>query len=245
VAVRAGRRGGLLTGLDAVTRLPGGGEATFSLQAHQLPGRFTGETSDLGALLRSVGLEQSRIERGRGRIEGQIESREGHRLWRGESKLRELVVRDAPFLVRILTLASLSGLANTLSGGGLAIERITIPFVWDEGRIELRQTRLVGSGLGARIDGTIDLNQRTLDLQGTLAPLYAINRLIGQIPILGNLLRGEKADAAIAATFRVGGTFDEPQVTVNPLAALVPGFLRDLLGDLFEGAEPAPAPERG
>ncbi len=154
-------------------------------------------------------------------------------------------MRDAPFLVRILTLASLSGLANTLSGGGLAIERITIPFVWDEGRIELRQTRLVGSGLGARIDGTIDLNQSTLDLQGTLAPLYAINRLIGQIPILGNLLRGEKADAAIAATFRVGGTFDEPQVTVNPLAALVPGFLRDLLGDLFEGAEPAPAPERG
>ena len=193
-------------------------------------------------MLRAMGLPQSKIERGRGRVEGQIEDRQGRRVWNGEAKLRELVVRDAPFLVRLLTLASLTGVANTLGGGGLAVDRITIPFVWDEGRIELRQARMVGSGLGARVDGTIDLNQRKLDLQGTLAPLYAINRLIGQIPLLGNLLRGDKADAAIAATFSVGGSFDNPQVGVNPLSALVPGFLRDLLGDLFEGpAGPPPA----
>ncbi len=97
----------------------------------------------------------------------------------------------------------------------------------------------LGVILGARVDGTIDSAARTLALEGTFAPLYALNRLIGQIPILGNLLRGDKADAAIAATFSIGGTFDDPQVAVNPLAALVPGFLRDLLGDLFEGASPA------
>lgn len=245
VALRAQRRRGDVVVASASTRLPGGGETTFSLDAARLPGQFAGETSDLGALLRGLGLEQSRVERGRGRVEGRVESRAGHRAWVGEAKLRELVVRDTPLLVRILTLGSLTGLANTVGGGGLAIERITIPFVWDEGRIELRQTRLVGSGLGARIDGTVDLNQRKLDLQGTLAPLYAINRLIGQIPLLGNLLRGDKADAAIAATFSVGGTFDDPQVSVNPLAALVPGFLRDLLGDLFDGAEAPAPPERG
>jgi hypothetical protein len=242
VAVRAERRAGLITTLSAAMRLAGGGDGSFQIQAPRLPGRFGGETSDLGAMLRAMGLPQSKIERGRGRVDGQIEDRQGRRVWKGEAKLRELVVRDAPFLVRLLTLASLTGVANTLGGGGLAVDRITIPFVWDEGRIELRQARMVGSGLGARVDGTIDLNQRTLDLQGTLAPLYAINRLIGQIPLLGNLLRGDKADAAIAATFSVGGSFDNPKVGVNPLSALVPGFLRDLLGDLFEGpAGPPPA----
>ena len=101
---------------------------------------------------------------------------------------------------------------------------------------------MVGSGLGARVDGAIDLDARTLALSGTVAPLYAINRLLGRIPIVGNLMRGENSDAAIAATFSIGGTFADPQISVNPLSALVPGFLRDLLGDLFEGAQRSDEP---
>jgi uncharacterized protein YhdP len=94
--------------------------------------------------------------------------------------------------------------------------------------------RAVGSALGVRVDGTVDLKSRQLDLAGTVAPLYAVTRFIGRIPLVGDILRGEKADAAFAATFQVKGSLDDPQITVNPFAALVPGLIRDLFGDLAE-----------
>ena len=241
--LHARQRDAQLVAADLAARLPGGRPATFKLAAdQQLPGTFSGETGDIGALLRALDVRQSRIEGGRGRVGGRVTPAPSGRIWEGEAKLRDLTVRDAPFLARILTLASFQGLVDTVSGNGLGVDRVTVPFAWTGDRLELKRARLLGSGLGARVDGTIDLGASTLALSGTVAPLYAINRLIGRIPIVGNLMRGENADAAIAATFSIGGTFADPQINVNPLSALVPGFLRDLLGDLFEGAQPADEP---
>lgn len=244
VGLTAAHRGGRLTAADFKTRLPGGDKASLQLQAATLPGEFRGEAGDLGALLRGLGVERSRLEGGRGRVEGRVEARDGGTVaWAGEAKLREFVVKDAPALARILSLASLQGLGDTLAGRGLQVDRVTLPFTWAGERVELRQARMVGSALGGRVDGTVDLDTRRLALDGTVAPLYGLTRFIGQIPILGNLLRGEKADAALAATFTVSGSIDEPQVAVNPLSALVPGAIRDLFGDLLENAERPETPE--
>ena len=227
---------------DLAARVPGGNPVSFRLNAEQLPGTFAGDTGDIGALLRALDVRQSRVEGGRGRIGGRVSQAPAGRQWDGEAKLRDLTVRDAPLLARLLTLASFQGLVDAFSGNGLGVERVTVPFVWTSDRLELKQARVVGSGLGARVDGAIDLDAHTLALSGTVAPLYAINRLLGRIPIVGNLMRGENSDAAIAATFSIGGTFADPQISVNPLSALVPGFLRDLLGDLFEGAQRSDEP---
>jgi hypothetical protein len=117
-------------------------------------------------------------------VEGRVEARAGGPpAWTGEAKLREFVLRDAPLVARILSLASLQGLNNTFAGRGLGVERVTLPFTYEGGKVELRQARAVGSALGVRVDGTVDLDGRTLDLSGTAAPLYALNRFIGQIPI--------------------------------------------------------------
>jgi hypothetical protein len=235
VTLLAERRGAVLVEVKGGARLPGGGSATFDLAGRTLPGVLAMETSNLAGLLRGLDVRKTGVQGGRGRVNGTIESRGGARVWTGEAKLRELVLRDAPLIAKLLSLASLQGIASTLSGSGLAIERVTIPFTWTGDRVELKQARAVGSALGARVDGSVDLKSRQLDLEGTVAPLYAVTRFIGRIPLVGDLLRGEKADAAFAATFRVGGSLDDPQISVNPLAALVPGVIRDLFGDLAEG----------
>jgi hypothetical protein len=104
------------------------------------------------------------------------------------------------------------------------------PFTLRNNVITLDMARLVAADIGARADGTIDLNRRQLDLRGTVAPAYTINRLLGRIPILGNLMSGSRSDALIAASFTVTGPLGEPRVSVNPLTALVPGAIRDLFG---------------
>jgi hypothetical protein len=68
-----------------------------------------------------------------------------------------------------------------------------------------------------------------------------INALLGNIPLLGRLFSPETGGGVFAATFRLQGPLDDPQVSVNPLAALTPGFLRGIFG-LGQGGGEAPAP---
>jgi hypothetical protein len=101
--------------------------------------------------------------------------------------------------------------------------------------VQLDKGRLYGSQLGLTFEGRIDLATETLNLEGTIVPLYGVNWTIGQIPIIGRLLRGSEGEGAFAATYGMRGPLDEPTITVNPLAALAPGFLRDLFSGLREG----------
>jgi uncharacterized protein YhdP len=102
---------------------------------------------------------------------------------------------------------------------------------------------MYGSQLGLTFQGRVDLEARTLDIDGTVVPLYGINWTIGQIPLIGQFLRGAEGEGAFAATYAIRGPLNEPSVSVNPLAALAPGFLRDLFTGLQEGTlEPPEMP---
>ena len=72
-----------------------------------------------------------------------------------------------------------------------------------------------------------------LDLQGTIVPAYALNSIIGNIPVIGSLLLGGEGQGLFAANYRVTGSAADPEVSVNPLSALAPGFLRRLFQPNF------------
>jgi hypothetical protein len=74
-----------------------------------------------------------------------------------------------------------------------------------------------------------------MDVDGTLAPAYALNSVLGNFPVIGSLLMGGEAQGLIAARFNLSGSNDDPAVTVNPLSALTPGLLRHLF-DPFNGS---------
>jgi hypothetical protein len=70
-----------------------------------------------------------------------------------------------------------------------------------------------------------------VDIYGTIVPAYAINSVLGRIPVLGKLLTGgEKGGGVFAANYSMSGSIDEPKILVNPLSALTPGFLRKVFG---------------
>jgi hypothetical protein len=74
----------------------------------------------------------------------------------------------------------------------------------------------------------VDTNTTKLDMKGVVAPAYALNSILGKIPIIGDIVGGN--EGLIAFNYSVKGTYAEPDVGVNPLSGLTPGFLRGIFG---------------
>jgi hypothetical protein len=102
-------------------------------------------------------------------------------------------------------------------------------------KLSLSDGLLRGSQLGLTTKGTIDLDQKTIDLAGTIIPVYSLNRLLGQVPIIGRILTGDDGRGAFAATYQIEGPNERPTVYVNPLSMLTPGLIRDFFGGLVSG----------
>ena len=152
--------------------------------------------------------------------------------------MKRFSVADAPNLARILTLASLTGIVDVLSGNGIAFDYLTLPFDYEGGVARITDAKAVGSELGITASGSIDFGKDAIDLGGTLIPAYTLNSLIGKIPLIGPIVTGEKGGGIFAANYRVKGEVAAPEISVNPLSALAPGFLRNLFGG---GSPSAPA----
>ena len=90
-----------------------------------------------------------------------------------------------------------------------------------------------GEAIGVTANGVVDLHRDRLDLQGTIVPADALNSLLGNVPVIGSLLLGGEGQGLFAANYRVTGPTGDPKVSVNPLSALAPGFLRRFLQPNF------------
>jgi hypothetical protein len=155
----------------------------------------------------------------------------------GKLIITDYTLKKAPVLTKIITIASLTGILDTLNGNGIAFSRLTAPFVYDRDVILLKDAKAHGSALGITADGMIDTRASKLDLSGTLVPSYTLNSLIGNIPLIGDLLMGGKGKGIIAINYSVKGDMNDPSITINPLSVFTPGFLRGVF-DVFD--EPAP-----
>ena len=68
----------------------------------------------------------------------------------------------------------------------------------------LREGVVRGPVLGGTIDGVVDYDDDEVHLRGTFMPLYGANNLLGQIPVVGLFLGGEK-EGLFGITYEVVG----------------------------------------
>lgn len=191
--------------------------------------RLVLETGDAGAMLYALDLFDN-IRGGKLTIVGRTDpSRPGSPL-AGRIEMSDYAMVNAPVLARLLNAVSPSGFAELVEGRSLGFSKLTGEFSWEERQEKVRfdDVRTSGSALGLTMEGTIDVGGERADLQGTIVPIYGLNRLLGSIPVLGDILTGGEGQGIFAATYQIQGPLNDPSVRVNPLAVLAPGFLRNL-----------------
>lgn len=195
------------------------------------------DTDRMDDLMAFAGL-RGYIAGGRLGITGVIDDRAGTIHVAGRFEGRDYRLMNAPAIARALATASPSGVSDRIGGrDGVALSVLSGDFVYDDGVITLEDSRAHGSEIGVTAKGTIDLNRDRIDLAGTLVPLYTINSAVGRIPLIGDLLVGDEGSGVFAATYRLRGSLDDPEASVNPLAALAPGFLRNIFGAIAGGLD--------
>lgn len=149
-------------------------------------------------------------------------------------------LKQAPLLTQILSLASLRGLADVMSGEGVLFTTVRMPLTIDERGFYLEGVKASGPAMGITANGHILDEGENIALDGVLVPSFGVNSALGGIPIFGDLFVSREGEGVFAITYNVRGSVSEARVTVNPLSGLLPGVLRRI----FENpAEPIPTLE--
>ncbi|MEZ5831414.1 MAG: AsmA-like C-terminal domain-containing protein [Dongiaceae bacterium] len=233
--------------IDVSATLPGGAPMHLTYRPGD-PGEhaLTAETTDAGAALRALDIYDS-IKGGTLKITGKVKDDEPHRPLKGRLDSSSFRLVNTPFFVRFLSVAALTGLVDVLSGEGFYFDGASARFTKTMGKIEVKKFRSAGPSIGLTSSGTIDLDRQKIDLKGVIVPAYAINSILGNIPLLGPLLQGGPGEGLFSAAYGISGDLPEPEIDVNPWTALAPGFLRDIFTqDIDQGGDYTPPKiERG
>ena len=158
-------------------------------------------------------------------------------------KAEDFILSDARTAARILALGSLTSIEKLLASEGIPMSQMIGDVELDRGVLRTDLVRAYGGALGVTAKGHVDFESEKLNVTGTIVPAYSINSILGEIPLLGALFVGGKGEGVLAMTYNVGGTFSEPQVDINALSALAPGFLRGLLAGKGDGEKAAATPD--
>jgi len=196
------------------------GDGTYRLDARM---------NDMGAALRALGIIDT-IEGGALEITGRSTGPAPYHPLDGRIEAKDYVLREAPVMAKLLSLASFTGISDVLSGEGLKFKRLVGDFKLKDGVVSTDLLRAYGSALGLTAKGTLNFGEDAIDIEGTVVPAYTVNRILGEIPLLGWLLVGGEGEGFVAVVYGIDGELSDPQVSVNPLSVLTPGFLRGIFG---------------
>lgn len=163
----------------------------------------------------------------------------------GRMTLVDFRARNVGVLAQILSLASLTGIADTLGGDGIKFNKAKGNFSITDGRLTISDAQINGPAVGLTANGDFDLVTGDTDIGGTLVPAYSLNSFLGKIPLVGGILGSREGEGLIGIGYRVAGEGGDVGVLVNPLSVLTPGVFRRIfeIGIGLPGRDPDPAPD--
>ncbi|MDV4145591.1 AsmA-like C-terminal region-containing protein [Shimia sp. FJ5] len=199
---------GLLNGEAAVdgTLSPLNGRTRIDLRSRQA-----------GRIIKSLGFSDASDA---GTLQMALTPTQGPGVFNGYVKIEDIRIQNAPVMAEVFNALSIVGLLDQLNGPGISFSDVTAEFRVTPDQIIVGESSAVGPAMGISLDGVYDLASRQMDFQGALSPLYVVNA-IGRIV-------AKKGEGLIAFNYNLRGTPDNMRVSVNPLSALTPGFLREI-----------------
>ena len=140
-------------------------------------------------------------------------------------KIYDFKLKELPTLTKLLTLASLQGIADILSGEGIRFDEFEMKFENKKKLMNINEIYAIGPAISVLMNGYIE-KDKLISLRGTLVPATTINKAIGTIPVLGKILVGSKTgEGVFGVSFKIKGPPKNLETSVNPIKTLTPRFI--------------------
>ena len=140
-------------------------------------------------------------------------------------KIYDFKLKELPILTKILTLASLQGIADILSGEGIRFTEFEMNFKNEGDLMTIEEIYAIGPAISILMEGYVEKN-KLISLKGTLVPATTINNFIGSLPMLGEILVGKKTgEGVFGVSFKIKGPPKNLKTSVNPVKTLTPRFI--------------------
>ena len=147
-------------------------------------------------------------------------------------KIYDFKVKEVPVLAKILTLASLQGIADLLTGEGIRFNEFEMDYESEKSLTTINEMYAIGPAISILMEGYIEKDKLT-SLRGTLVPATTINKTISKIPLLGDILVGKKVgEGVFGVSFKIKGPPKDLNTSVNPIKTLTPRFITRTLEKL-------------
>ena len=140
-------------------------------------------------------------------------------------KIIDFKVQEVPVLAKVLTLASLQGIADLQTGEGIRFTDFEMDYETLGNNTKIKEMYAIGPAISVMMEGYIVKDELT-SLRGTLVPATTINKTISKIPMLGEILVGKKiGEGVFGVSFKIKGPPKKLKSTVNPIKTLTPRFI--------------------
>lgn len=199
-------------------------------------------SSDAGATLEFLDLYKRLAG---GRLETTIRMLNGR--WDGSAVVHDFGLREDPAMKRLTeeSLSEARGAAPKIDASNLNFQKLFVVFSKSGSKIEVKDGALYSPEMGATVQGSIDFGHDKLALNGTFVPIYGVNNLFSQVPLVGPILGGGANEGLFGLNYKINGSVANPNLSIDPLSALAPGFLRKIFGAITEATENgAPVPDK-
>jgi len=135
-------------------------------------------------------------------------------------------LNEAPALAKLLSLADLKGLTDTLKGDGISFDTLSVKYSSNSSKMTIQEIFMIGPSISILMDGYVEKKNGLVSLKGTLVPAKTLNNLISRIPVVGDLLIGKEiGEGVFGISFKIKGLPNNLKTTVNPVKTLTPRFI--------------------
>ena len=139
-------------------------------------------------------------------------------------------VKDAPGLVKLLSLADFGGMVDALSGEGLSFEKLEINMEKNNKVLNLKELYAIGPSISILMEGYVESKTGLVSLRGTMVPAKTLNKFLSKLPIVGDIIiPKEIGEGLFGISFKMKGTPGKIKTSVNPIKSPTPRFIQKAL----------------
>jgi hypothetical protein len=117
---------------------------------------------------------------------------------------------------------------NNIDTSRVTFERGYAEIEKGDGSLKLERGVLRGPVIGTTFQGTFYDAKGRMAMTGTFMPAYGLNRLFGELPLVGMILGNGRDRGLIGVTYKLSGDAKSPELQINPLSAIAPGIFRSI-----------------